>query len=162
AERLLRAILEGKVIANPGSRLADHEAAPAGSPAHDRRRRRRAAYSRTVHAFSGEVARVMLGRDLSSVGMRVESREHLSVGWRLRIALQRGAGEWPLVVQAVVARDDGELGLGLRFEDVDPSLKTEIERLVTNLPDIEPLGNDGEDTVRIVVSTILADESPGG
>jgi hypothetical protein len=85
-----------------------------------------------VTALIGDETRVLLGRDLSRAGVRVEPAAGLTVGRALRVAIYGAARTEPVVVPAVVTRDDGEQGLLLRFDqaavptlgDLDSVLRT--------------------------------------
>jgi hypothetical protein len=58
-------------------------------------------------------------------------------------------------VQACVVRDDGERGLALRFDAVEPEVAARLEALVTSLPPIEPLGDGEAAALGAVLSAIL-------
>jgi hypothetical protein len=117
-------------------------------------RRDRRSYSRRVIALGDEVARVLLGRDLSVGGMRVDPHPGLSVGDALRIALYARTGDPPLVVSAKVGRDDGDEGLALQFRDLSRAAEDYIGRMVESLPYIEAREADDEGE-SVVVSEIL-------
>lgn len=101
----------------------------------DRERRvaERRPYPRRVIALGDGGARVLLGRDLSLGGMRVEARADLRPGQRFRVALHACAGEVPLVVEAETVRDDGA-GLGLRFVDLAPNDVEHLTKMLDHLP----------------------------
>ena len=90
----------------------------------ERRKQPRAQYSNRVVAAAadGSLHRVLIGRDLSAGGMRVDRQKDLGVGSTLRIALYDPTRETPVVVMATVLRDDGEHGLALRFDDLAPEI----------------------------------------
>lgn len=102
----------------------------------DERRRapRRLYRGRRVVALDEEAARVLVGHDLSPGGMRVAPNPALFVGQRLRVALYGSPGETPLVLDAEVARDDGERGLVLRFGTVVDSARRYLDKLLDALP----------------------------
>jgi hypothetical protein len=87
-----------------------------------------------VVALGEEAARVLIGRDLSVGGMRVERAPSLAVGQQLKIALHVAAGETPLVLDAEVLRDDGERGFAVRFSDVDEASARYLAKMVGSLP----------------------------
>ena len=134
---------------------------PGGSPApaqqaagRERRREpRRAIAGRRVVALGDEAARVLIGRDLSSRGMRVERTQTLRLGQRFRIALHVGPGETPLVVHAEVARDDGLAGFMLRFRDLTGAAERYLVKMIDSLPVLEARNATAE---RVVVSEILS------
>lgn len=126
-------------------------------PPPERRRRPRAVYGRRVIAEAAEAMhRMLLGRDLAIGGMRVDPHPDLKVGARLRLALYDPTREAPLVVDAVVARDDGKRGLGLQFLAVDPEIAARLERLVATLPPVEQLSDGEAGALGTVVSEIVA------
>jgi len=175
--RALEALL-GQLSEAPGLFEADGEGSPAAAdaagagpaarepeaPAGERRRRDRRAYPLRVIALGNEPARVVLGRDLSAGGMRIEPTEKLSLGEELRLALHIGAEREPLVVGARVERDDGAEGLMLRFEELPPEAAAHLAGMLDCLPVMSSLG-EGEEGVPLVVSEILpgarADGEPG-
>lgn len=111
--------------------------APAESQADadERRRAARREYAgRRVVALGEEAARVLIGRDLSIGGMRVERAPNLAVGQSFRIALHVAAGQTPLVVNAEVLRDDGERGFAVRFLEVDEASARYLGKMVDSLP----------------------------
>jgi hypothetical protein len=136
------------------------KAAPAAETAGggiDRRKQPRAQYSNRIVAAAadGSVHRVLIGRDLSAGGMRVDRQKDLGVGSTLRIALYDPTRETPVVVLATVLRDDGEHGLALRFDDLAPEIAEHLEQIVAALPPVERL-QDGEiGSMGTVVSEIL-------
>ena len=111
----------------------------------ERRIQARGAYSTAVGAQpeSGKGSLVLIGRDLSAGGMRIENHENIHLGDSFQLALHGPERGRPFRVQAKVARDDGEDGLGLVFEGVDAETAVELEKWVACLPDVESL-EDGE------------------
>lgn len=103
---------------------------------------------RRVVALGEEAARVLIGRDLSVGGMRVERAPNLTVGQRFQIALHVAAGQTPLVLNAEVLRDDGERGFAVRFHEVDDASARYLAKMVGSLPVLA----DGEG---VVVSEIV-------
>lgn len=130
---------------------------PAGPRGSDRRRHARHRYARRVIAASpdGTVHRVLIGRDLSTGGMRVDRSRELGVGSRLRIALYDAAREAPVVVEARVVRDDGDHGLALRFENVPAEAAARVEQLVATLPPVECLFDGEAGSMGTVVAEIV-------
>lgn len=100
--------------------------------------------------------RMLLGRDLAVGGMRVDAHPDLKVGARLRLALYDPAREAPLVVDAVVARDDGARGVGLQFLAVAPDVASRLEQLVATLPPVEQLRDGEAGALGTVVGEIVA------
>lgn len=84
----------------------------------ERRTDARRAYGHRVIALAEDATRVLLGRDISLGGMRVDPNPELGPGDRLRLAIHVRARSEPLVVSARVIRDDGEQGLVLEFQSL--------------------------------------------
>ena len=172
SESDLNAILEGRSIGTLVTPLGEEprkardgdgpEPEAVASPSEgERRRRRRSSYGRKVTALVGEATGVLLGRDLSTGGMRIESRPDLTVGSKVRLAIHGLSRDEPIVVSATVIRDDREHGLALRFDDLDPAAARYLERLVEELPPVESLSGEESEPV-VVLSLVLDDEDPGG
>jgi hypothetical protein len=109
----------------------------------ERRQHRRGRYERRVVALLGDARKALLGRDLCVDGMRVDWSPELQVGSRVRLALYGAAREEPLLIQAMVERDDGDEGIALCFERVEDATAARLEELVAGLPAVESL-HDGE------------------
>ncbi len=110
----------------------------------ERRSEARVWYPGRVQAFAGDGApRLCLGRDLSPDGIFVEGRTGLGEGARVTLALYGSdrRGE-PILVDARVVRDDGGLGVGLRFESVTPDQRFHLEKLAGQLPPVRSLADD--------------------
>ncbi len=138
-----------------GSRATDAGAEPTA----DRRRVPRVRLEREVVALDATGTRALhalVGRDLSPLGMRVDPHPDLALGQRLRLAIYEPSVARPVVLEAAVARDDGEAGLALRFVDVSPELAGEIACIVGALPAFESLRPEPR---RIVLGEWL-DEQP--
>ena len=101
---------------------------------------------------------MVMGRDLSMGGMRIEPHPELSVGDRLELAIYAEAEGNPAVVKAEVIRAEDGVGLGLRFLDLDPGVATRLERLVTQLPAVEPLADGECEAMGAVVGRILSSD----
>jgi hypothetical protein len=126
-------------------------------PPSERRRKPRGVYGRRVVAeAAAAMHRMLLGRDLGVGGMRVDAHKDLKVGSRLRLALYDPAREAPLVVDAVVSRDDGPRGLGLQFLAVSPDVAARLEHLVATLPPVEQLSDGEAGALGTVVGEIVA------
>lgn len=136
------------------------EAAEVRSPARPRRVHPRARYDKKVTAMEGADAYMLLCRDLSAGGMRVEPMEGLAVGSRVDLAIQVSAREEPFLVEAMVVRDDGDHGLALRFEWIAPESHARLQSLVANLPTIEALQADAQDQGTILAQRLPAKPSP--
>jgi hypothetical protein len=132
------------------------ETAP-GDP-RNRRRVRRAAFAAKVPAFGSRALRVLVGRDISILGMRVEASPDLAIGDRLHLAIYGDPGEEPFLVWATVVRDDGEKGMAIAFDDLHPVVATQLEKLVAALPAVESLHDDEAEAMGTVISEILPNE----
>ena len=120
------------------------EAAPAAASSP---RSPRLSYERSVAALCADATHVLLGRDLSAGGIRVEQTDALAVGDRTQLGLHGAAREEPLLVNARVLRDDGEDGMALQFEHVDGETRARIDALLESLPPFESLQDDGASIV---------------
>jgi len=142
----------------PGAEPAATPARGAGASSRERGvRGDRRRFARRVIALGDEFSRVLIGRDLSVGGMRVDPNPDLAPGDWLQIALHVHAGELPLVVRAEVCRDDGEQGLALQFRELSGEARSYLREMVGSLPVIEaPSAERPEgDAVGVVVSEIL-------
>lgn len=139
----------------------DNERTPlaaAGSP-EDRRKNPRASYDRSVRSVDEEANLVLMGRDLSVGGMRIEPHSGLAIGTKLRLAIYGEPREDPFIVRARVVRNDGDEGMGLRFEQIPSGVAARLESLVATLPSVESLHGGETDALGSVVSRILESES---
>ena len=150
-----------------------HEAAPADiggatseperyedvEGASEPRRHRRAQFRRSVMAIDEARPRVLVGRDLSTGGMRVDPDPVLAPGQRLRLAVYGGAREEPFLVRARVIRSDAKDGTALQFEGLDAATARRVEGLVALLPSVESLRDGEAGSVGTVVSEVLETES---
>jgi len=124
----------------------------------ERRTSNRHEYPKHVIALGIEAARVLLGRDLSLGGMRVEPHADVSQGDELSIALHVRTREKPLVLTACVARDEGENGLVLQWHDLSPDARDYLSRMVDFLPVIATREGSDEGT-GMVLSEIVDHQS---
>jgi hypothetical protein len=85
----------------------------------DRRRRPRAAYSQTIPAFGERALRVLVGRDLSADGMRIQPQPEIWVGDHLQLAIYGDAGDPPMLIWGRAERSDGNRGVLIRFDPLD-------------------------------------------
>jgi predicted RNA-binding protein with TRAM domain len=127
----------------------------------ERRRHPRGPFVQPIHASGESESRVLLGRDLSAGGMRVERLPDLQLGDRFRLAVYGPSRSEPFRIEAKVIRDDGEEGLALQFQALPASVAREIEKIVACLPDVEALQDGEAEGLGSVISEILP-ESGGG
>ncbi len=114
----------------------------------ERRLYPRGAFQREVLALgrpSEGVRNILVGRDLSLGGIRVEAHPALGLGDRVHLALYDTLTREPLTVTAEVVRDDGERGLGLRFRDLDITASERVQRIVGTLPVVEDLSEEADE-----------------
>ena len=131
ARRRLHALLEhhrGALMA-PAAR-----ARPQAEAKRERRQVERQPFDRRVIAHRADGPAVLVGRDLSVGGLRIEPTSDLDVGSFVQVALHVKPGTTPLVVGARVARDDGEAGLVLQFENLDGRRREYLDKMLEDLP----------------------------
>jgi hypothetical protein len=128
-------------------------------PRAERRRHVRRRFAERVVAAStdGSIHRVLIGRDLSPGGMRVDAQPELVAGARLRLALYDAATETPVVVLAQVLRNEGPRGVAIEFQSIDAGAAARLEQLVAKLPPIERLDDGESGALGTVVGEILPD-----
>jgi len=124
----------------------------------EQRQHPRRPYDRRVIALGAGGARVVLGRDLSLGGMRLEGPELPPPGRRLSLALHGGGLDQPLVLRARVVRGDGD-GAGVVFDELEGAARERLARLLEDLPLVESLLEDDEAAPGRVVAEIL-EETP--
>jgi len=127
---------------------------PSTSP-DDRREAPRHPYAVKVPAFGTRALRVLVGRDLSVGGMRIESNPSLEVGDRLHLAIYGDASEEPFLVWGTVLRSDGRGGTAVVFDPVHPSIALQLEALVASLPSVESLHDDEATAMGSVLTEII-------
>jgi hypothetical protein len=126
----------------------------------DRRKQKRAHYDGEVVHLDGEAQSVLVGRDISPTGMRVEPNPRLQQGASLRLAVYASGREQPFMVRARVLRNDGPDGVAIAFESPSAAVAERIERMVASLPDVEPLQGGERDALGAVVGEVLESEAP--
>ncbi len=129
----------------------------AGEAREQRRGGPRWALRRHLVAMADEATRILLGRDISMGGMRIDANPLLDLGDEIKISIHLRAQERPLMVQARVDRDDGDQGLLLRFHDLTDDAVEQLHRLVDILP---VLAEDRRDEESVFVSQILEHTAP--
>jgi hypothetical protein len=127
---------------------------PARPAAPQRRRSPRGVFEEQLLVFGG-LDRGVVGCDLSREGMRIRPDPELSIGDTVRLAIEAGGRVEPVVVNAEVARDDGERGLGLRFTWVEPGGQERIDQVVAALPAVEGRRPDAEEMGPLTVSKLV-------
>lgn len=109
----------------------------------ERRIQPRARYASSVEATGHEGPFVLIGRDLSSGGMRIERHPDLALGDRFQLVLRGPGSSESFRVDAEIVRDDGDQGFGVVFDPVDDAAADALDKMVACLPDVESL-EDGE------------------
>jgi hypothetical protein len=129
------------------------EEAASSSASRDRRKEPRHSIDPLMVRLKCEADRVLVGRDISLGGMRVDPNRSLSVGQTLQIAIHTNGLDVPLVATSQVIRDDGRDGLALRFLDLSPETSENLARALEKLPVLAL--TDDEGTTGRVISEIL-------
>jgi len=109
---------------------------PASEDVGERRTRDRHTMRRRIIALGDEAARVLIGRDLSVGGMRIDPTPEPALGDRLKVAVHIRPDGQPLVVAAEIIRDDGPNGMALRFCDLSPAAHSYLSEMVDALPSV--------------------------
>ncbi len=142
----------GPAVRGPAPARAAEAPAPGASG--ERRGAERRGYDKRVIALGEDAPRVLIGRDLSLGGLRVEPGVPLAPGQRLRLALHVRAGEVPLVVEAEVVRVEAG-GTGLRFDGLSEASRGYLAKMLDALPTLtSPSGSEGEE--RRVLAEVVA------
>ena len=127
---------------------------PPTSP-EDRRATPRLPYSAKVPAFGSRALRVLVGRDISVGGMKIETNSDLEVGDRLHLAIYGDASEEPFLVWGTILRSDGRGGTAIVFDPVHPNIAKQLEALVASLPAVESLHDDEAVAMGTVLTEII-------
>ncbi len=105
----------------------------AESASEERRRRPRRWFGRRVIARGSGRPRVLVGRDLSEGGMRVENAVGLAAGEELQLALHGQPGEVPLVLAARVLRTEASGAAALAFGELSESQRAALDKILAEL-----------------------------
>ncbi len=133
-------------VENPG-------ALPEPKPG-ERRSSPRKRFTRRILAAGDGTSHLLIGRDLSAGGMRVRPDNALALGDELKLAIHGLPGLPAVMVKAVVARDDGDDGMLLRFSDVPASIAARLEKISDALPTM-PVGKRPSSRPGVLVSEII-------
>jgi hypothetical protein len=115
-------------------------------------------YEKRVIALAETGAKVLLARDLSAGGLRVEAGSGLATGSLVSVALHGSPLSAPLVLKARVVRRDGAGSAVLRFEDVDTEARERLEKLLADQPEIECLKPGRASARRRVVTRVIGSD----
>ena len=121
----------------------------------EQRESTRVEFARRVPAYGKSALRVLMGRDLSTRGMRVEPHAGLELGDRIHLAIYGDAEASPALVWATIRRDDGDAGLVALFDSVPAEVAEALECWVARLPAIESLQAGESQSLGSVLSEIL-------
>jgi hypothetical protein len=147
------AISFGGPVATEGA--ADASAVPS-SANEERRGDARHTFDRRVIALGEQATRVLVGRDISHGGMRVDPSPMLHLGQELQIAIHVPGNDSPLVLEVRVERVDreeggSEGGMLLRFLDPSPTAAEYLAGVLEGLPQIQTTSSaDGPGAVHLI------------
>jgi hypothetical protein len=141
-------------VRSRGERRAGHSSGPRSSAHSERRAGPRKEFAKRVVALDDQASKVLLCRDISLGGMRVEPNDSLIPGDVLLIGIHVRARTEPLVVTARVERDDGKQGLVLAFRNLDAPTEAYLRKMIDFLP-IFAARNEEEPGSGLIVSEIL-------
>jgi hypothetical protein len=127
---------------------------PADEAASERRVQERHSITRRIIALGDEAARVLIGRDLSIGGMRIDPTPGFAMGDRLKVAVHVRADGQPLVVSAEITRDDGPDGMALSFVDLSPAARACLDEMIGALPSILESDSSKEDSGVVVTEVV--------
>jgi hypothetical protein len=74
---------------------------------------------------------------LSIGGVRAEPLPELPIGTSLEFSLDDPSGTEPVLVQAVVARDDGPGGTVFQFKGMAPGERTRLEHIIATATELD-------------------------
>jgi hypothetical protein len=137
----------GGQIAPGGTARAIHRVPEAGERRGEARRR----YHRQILAGIDGGCRALLGRDISTGGMRIEREADVSIGDELKLAIYGGGHTRAVVLRAVVERDDGAEGWFLRFREAPPPVAEDLARLLASLAPVDLLAPRAREVVAEVI-----------
>lgn len=143
----LRAVMAGQPIDFRPEAISGSSPRQLAADAGDDRRevRRRAFAHRTLAGVERRgFTRVLIGRDISLAGMRVEREPDLGLGDAVHLALYSSNREEPIVIDATVQRDDEEEGWYLGFDASNQGTRSQLVRLIEDLEDERE--SDGQPT----------------
>ena len=137
---------------------ATYDTTPLTEEGGERRANTRHHAEQRVVELNEEADRILMGRDVSLGGMRVDPNPRLCVGQDVKLAIYIEDSDQPLVVDARVHRDDGDSGLALRFRQLDPVAVRRLRRRLESPPLVAPEGLTGE--TPYVLSKIVDYQQP--
>ncbi len=124
----------------------------------ERRADPRHAFHRRVIALGEQATRVLVGRDLSLRGMRVDPSPNLRLDQDLQIAIHVPGSDTPLVFDVHVDRDDGERGMVLGFRNLSRPAAAYLEDVLGELPGLQTTSSsDGPGAAHVVSEIVTSD-----
>lgn len=123
----------------------------------ERRLGSRRSFAEPLLACSDLGARVVMGRDLSTGGLRVEGAEGLEVGRIVTLALHDPERAGPISVRAHVVRATRDGDRVLRFIGLDAETRRQLQRLVEAPASIQTLVGSAAACSRVVTEIADAD-----
>lgn len=139
----------------PPAQPAKTAAREAKAGSKERRQHSRASFEKQIARLDDEANSVLIGRDLSLGGMRVDYHDKLQIGAILELAVYVSPREEPIVLKARVAHDAGD-GFGLAFEGLPLETGVRLEKLIARLPAVESLQGGESGGLGAVVSRVLS------
>jgi hypothetical protein len=134
--------------------MPEAPAAPVSTPALPSRAPR-GVYGEEVAIFGLDNC-ILIGRDLSSRGIRVDPHPALKIDSTLRLALAGAGDAKQIMVDARVIRDDGENGVALHFDWVEPRSEESLRLLIERLPTIEAPTANPKQSSGIVLTSVIS------
>ncbi len=153
-------MLEDDAAIAPESDRATHDAIPV-----NRRRETRSAIRQEVVALepgSTQVKHVFVSSDLSVNGVRVEAHPSLALGDQMDLVLYEDSEGAPLVLSAVVTRDDGRLGWWCRFVGATPEVCERLLKALERFPSVTRLGDPDPESGRVVFGQLVNHRKSSG
>jgi len=133
------------------------EPEPEAAP-EDRRSAPRQVYGRAVQVL-GE-GELMLGRDLSMSGVRLEDGDGLEEGTRVCVALFGTPRDEPVVVEAIVTRARPGAEMALQFSALSSTQAQDLEKLMRATPILDALDQPTAEAGRTVVAELRESRRP--
>jgi hypothetical protein len=106
-------------------------------PTRNRRRALRRRFQQRVMGVTGGIAHVLLARDLSREGLRVQPHDRLAEGDALQIAVFGAFETAPLLAPARIERCDEIDGLFVRFGELPDATGARLDELIDTLAPID-------------------------
>jgi hypothetical protein len=151
----LRPRTESSAAARPSLPSPEEEPGAGPEDPSERRGSERVRFEGSVLAAGRSGARVLIGRDLSSGGMRVARDADLSVGDQFNLMIHGPGDRGSTLVKASVVRDDGEEGWVLRFVQLSLEARNTLEQMMAALPGLGDGDGEAAPHPNVVVSEVV-------